>query len=97
MRSVSGQLSVPTGLLSDKQRAFLRGEREGELKNPEQYERQLRSEAGKRAEVMAEDLDLLEEHGHGDIVARFYHEVDRIERLRRALDERDTREEGQGP
>lgn len=78
------QLTVPTGLLSDSQRAFLRGEKD-DIENPEQYERNLRYRANQRVEQMAEDLALLEEHGHDDIVAEFYHEVNRIERLRREL------------
>lgn len=32
-----------------------RKEREGEIKDPDRYERQIRHQAGKRAEVMAEE------------------------------------------
>lgn len=81
---VAQKSTVPTGLLSSSQRAFLRGEND-EIENPEQYKRNLRHRAKQRAGQMAEDLALLEEHGHDDIVAQFYHEVDRIERLRRNL------------
>ena len=81
---MSQDLSVPTGLLSDSQRAFLRGENE-DIENPEQYERNIRYRASQRVGQMAEDLALLEKHGHEDIVAEFYHEVNRIERLRREL------------
>lgn len=79
-------VSVPTGLLTDNQRAFLRGEKD--VENPDQYERNLRHRASQRVEQMAEDLAVLEEHGHDDIVAEFYYEVDRIERLRRELNTR---------
>lgn len=85
---MSSQLTVPTGLLTDRQRAFLRGERE-DITNPEQYEHNLRHQANQRVAQMAEDLDLLEAHGHEDIVAKFYYEVDKIERLRRAMDSTD--------
>ena len=81
---MSQQLTVPTGLLSDNQRAFLRGEKD-DVENPDQYKRNLRHRASQRAGQMAEDLALLEKHGHEDIVAEFYYEVDRIQRLRREL------------
>lgn len=75
-------LSVPTGLLSDAERAFLRGERDGEIDNPEQYERNVRYNVRQRIGELTEDLDLLEAHGHDDLIAQFYHEVSRTERLR---------------
>lgn len=81
---MSTHLTVPTGLLTDSQREFLR-EGNDEIQNPEQYERKIRHQASKRVEKLPEDLTLLESHGHDDIVAQFYHEVDKIERLRRAL------------
>ena len=80
---VSGNLTVPTGLLSDNERAFLRGEKD--VENPDQYERNLRYRANQRKDQMAEDLKLLEKEGHEDIVAGFYYKVNRIERLRREL------------
>jgi predicted ATP-dependent endonuclease of OLD family len=89
---------VPTGLLSDKQRAFLRDERE-DITNPDQYENQLRHQANQRVSQMAEDLDLLEKHGHEDIVAKFYYEVDKIERLRKRMESETnatTEEDGEG-
>lgn len=90
MHHVSSQLSVPTGLLSDAQRAFLRGEREDEITNPDQYENKIRHQANQRVAQMAEDLELLERAGHEDIVAKFYYEVDRVERLRRAVESDDS-------
>lgn len=86
---MSSQLTVPTGLLTDRQRAFLRGERD-DITNPDQYENQLRHQANQRVSQMTEDLDLLERHGHEDIVAKFYYEVDKIERLRRTMDSTDS-------
>lgn len=79
--------AVTTALLSDKQRAFLRGEREDELKDPEQYERKVRHQARQRVEMLRRDLELLETNDHEDIVAMFYWEVSRIERLRDDLRE----------
>lgn len=78
-------LTVPTGLLSEKQRAFLKGEKD-DVTNTDQYIRTLRHRASERAGQMAEDIQLLEENGHKDIVAEFYYEVNRVERLRRELD-----------
>jgi hypothetical protein len=60
MWRVSQTVTVPTGLLTDKQRAYLRGEREGEVEDPGQYENQLRYEARERADQMLEDVELLE-------------------------------------
>lgn len=78
------QPSVPTGLLSDAQREFLRGE--NTVENPDQYEHNLRHRVNERVEMMAEDLALLEAHGHEDIVAQFYYEVDQVQRLRKELE-----------
>jgi len=85
MWGVSQTVTVPTGLLTDKQRAFLRGEREDESEDPGQYENQLRYEAKERADQMLEDLELLEAEGHEDIVMQFYWHVGRLERIRRAI------------
>lgn len=82
---MSHQNAVTTALLSDKQRAFLRGEREGDLKDPDQYERKVRHQARQRVEMLRRDLQLLEANDHEDIVAQFYYEVSRIERLREEL------------
>jgi hypothetical protein len=91
---VSTTIAVTTGLLSDKQRAYLEGDREGELENPDQYERKLRHQANQRVQQMADDIELLEAHGHEDIVAKFYYQISRIERLRRDLRGRDGGDNG---
>jgi hypothetical protein len=43
---------------------------------------------------MADDIELLEAHGHEDIVAKFYYQISRIERLRRDLRGRDGGDNG---
>lgn len=84
---------MTTALLSEKQRAFLRDEREDELKDPDQYERKLRHQARQRLEMLRTDLELLEANDHEDIVAQFYYEVSRIERLRDDLRDREGDDE----
>ena len=79
-----GNQSAPSAILSPNHREFLRGEKD-DVSNPKQYESNLRYRANNTVEQMAEDLALLEETGHEDIVARFYYRINRVERLRREM------------
>lgn len=73
-------LSVPTGLLSENEEAFLEGDHE--VENPEQYMRNLRHRSNQRIQQIPKHLQLLEEAGHDDLVAQFYYQIDPTERLR---------------
>ena len=72
--------AVTTGLLSQAQREFLRGE--NQVENPESYIGNLRYRARNRTEQIEEDLALLEEHGHEDIANEFRQRYSEREQLR---------------
>lgn len=76
--------TVTTGLLSEAERRFLRGE--SDVEDPQGYRGNLRHRARKRMEQIEDDLELLEEHGHGDIANEFRQKYER-EELRNEIDE----------
>lgn len=76
---------VTTGLLSQAEREFLNGDRD--VENPDGYHGNLRHRARKRIEQIERDLELLDEHGHDDIVNEFWNKYSEHEQLRDDVDE----------
>jgi len=82
---------VPTGLLSNGERDFFRGE--SDVQDPDGYRRNARHRARKRMDQIEEDLEVLEEAGQEDLVEEFYNRFGRdrlereIEELREQIDE----------
>lgn len=66
--------------LTDDNRAYLRGEKD--VDNPKQYEYRLRNGVREGIKRLPEDLRLLEENGHEDLVGEFYRRTDAVQRLR---------------
>ena len=76
---------VSTGILSDGERAFFRGEKE--VKDPDGYQRNARYRARQRMDQIEEDLDVLREAGQEDLVEEFVNRFGRVERLEREVQE----------
>lgn len=76
---------VPTGLLSNGERDFFRGE--SDVKDPDGYRRNARHRARKRMDQIEEDLEVLESAEQEDIVEEFYNRFGRDKRLEREIEE----------
>jgi hypothetical protein len=72
------------GLLTEAERAFLRGEKDSV--DEQQYRYNVRSNFRSRMEQLSEDLELLREAGEDDLVEKFYAEFSRVERLEKELE-----------
>lgn len=75
---------VSTGILSDGERAFFRGEHD--VKDPDGYTRNARYRARKRMDQIERDLETLREHGQEDLAEEFYNRFSRVERLERQIE-----------
>lgn len=75
---------VPTGLLSNGERDFFRGE--SDVQDPDGYRRNARHRARKRMDQIEEDLEVLAEAGQDDIVEEFYDMFSRDRRLQREVE-----------
>jgi len=76
---------VPTGLLSNGERDFFRGE--SDVQDPDGYRRNARHRARKRMDQIEEDLEVLGEAGQADLVEEFYNRFGRDRRLEREIEE----------
>lgn len=76
---------VSTGILSDGERAFFRGQKE--VGDPDGYERNARYRARQRMDQIEEDLDVLREAGQEDLVEEFVSRFGRVERLENEVEE----------
>jgi len=76
---------VSTGILSDGEREFFRGEKE--VKDEDGYQRNARYRARQRMDQIEEDLDVLREAGQEDLVEEFVNRFGRVERLEREVEE----------
>jgi hypothetical protein len=83
---------VTNGLLSKGEREFLRGERT-QIQDPDGYRNNVRHRVRQRIDQIEDDLQLLEDAGHDDIVQEFEQKygADRlareIEDIQQQLDE----------
>ncbi len=76
---------VPTGILSESERAFFRGEKD--VKDEDGYQRNARYRARQRMDQIEEDLEVLREAGQEDLVEEFVSRFGRVERLEREVEE----------
>lgn len=77
------QTTVPRGLFSNAERAFLRGE--NEVEDPDGYKRNLRHRAKKQMDRIEDDLELAEEAGQEDLVDEFHNRFSRYKQLEREV------------
>lgn len=77
--------TVSTGILSDGEREFFRGEKD--VKNPDGYRRNARYRARQRMDQIEEDLQVLREAGQDDLVDDFHQRFERVGRLEREIEE----------
>jgi hypothetical protein len=75
---------VPTGILTDGEREFLRGE--SDVEDPAAYRSNIRYRAKKRMSRIEEDLDVLREHGEEELVEEFFNRFGRVQRLEREIE-----------
>lgn len=75
---------VSTGILSDGERAFFKGEKT--VEDPDGYKRNARYRARQRMDQIEDDLDVLREHGQEDLVEEFVNRFGRVERLEREVE-----------
>lgn len=87
--------AMGTGILSDSERAVLRGEKE--VEDRDGYISNARYRARKRMDQIEKDLQVLKEAGEDDLVDEFYSRFSRVselqrevEQLREQLDEQDS-------
>lgn len=76
---------VTTGILSEGERRFFRGE--SDVDNPDGYRGNARYRARKRMEQIEEDIEVLEAAGEEDIVEEFFDMFSRDRRLKREVEE----------
>jgi len=76
---------VSTGILSDGEREFFRGEKE--VEDADGYQRNARYRARQRMDQIEEDLEVLREAGQEDLVNEFLNRFGRVERLEREVEE----------
>lgn len=76
---------MPTGLLTDGQRAFVRGAKD--VSNPDSYRSNTRYRVRQRMDQIEEDLRVLQEHGQDDLVDEFYARFGRAAQLEARVDE----------
>jgi len=76
---------VSTGILSDGERAFFKGEKE--VEDPDGYQRNARYRARQRMDQIEDDLEVLREAGQEDLVEEFVSRFGRVERLEREVEE----------
>jgi len=72
------------GLLTEAEKAFLRGEKEDV--DEQQYRYNVRSNFRSRLNQLSEDLKLLKDAGEEDLIEEFYGEFGRVERLEREIE-----------
>ena len=75
---------VSTGILSDGERRFFRGEKD--VQDPDGYQRNARYRARQRMDQIEEDLEVLRESGQEDLVEEFHSRFGRVERLEREVE-----------
>ena len=78
------QATVTTGLLTDAERRFLRGETE--VKDPDAYRRTIRYRSKERIEQIEEDLELFREIGEEELIEMFFERYSREARLEREVE-----------
>lgn len=83
--SQQSRTRVSTGILSEGERAFFRGEKE--VSDPDGYERNARYRARQRMDQIEDDLEVLRENGQEDLVEEFVTRFGRVERLEREVEE----------
>jgi len=76
---------MPTGILSNSERDFFRGE--SDVENPDGFRGNARYRARKRMDQIEEDLQVLKEADQDDIVEEFYNRFGRDKRLEREIEE----------
>ena len=76
---------VNTGILSDGERAFFRGEKE--VRDEDGYQRNARYRARQRMDQIEEDLEVLREADQEDLVNEFVGRFSRVERLECEVEE----------
>lgn len=86
------RIRVSTGILSDGERAFFRGEKD--VEDPDGYQRNARYRARQRMDQIEEDLEVLRDADQEDLVEEFVSRFGRVERLEREV-ERLRRELGE--
>lgn len=70
---------VSTGILSEGEREFFRGNKD--VEDTDGYRRNARYRARKRIEQIEKDLQVLKEAGEDDLVEEFYNQFSRVQRL----------------
>lgn len=76
---------VPTGILSEGERAFFRDEKD--VEDADGYERNARYRARQRMDQIEDDLEVLREAGQEDLVEEFVSRFGRVERLEREVED----------
>jgi hypothetical protein len=76
---------VSTGILTEGEREFLRGEKD--VENPGGYRSNVRYRAKQRMDQIEEDLEVLREAGEDDLVEEFFGRFGRVQRLEREVEE----------
>lgn len=76
---------MSTGLLSDGERAFFRGEKN--VEDPDGYRRNARYRANQRIDQIERDLGVLRDAGQDDLVEDFFNRFGRVRRLEREVEE----------
>lgn len=77
--------SMPTGILTDSERSFYRGE--NEVEDPEGYRGNARHRARNRMDQIEKDLQVLKEAGEDDLLDEFYSRFSRVGELEREVAE----------
>ena len=76
------------GLMTDRQREFIKGEREGEIEDPEQYTRNTRYKTRQTIEQIPKDLRIFAETGNQDLVDEFFAECSQLTYIEENIFER---------
>lgn len=77
--------TVSRGLLTTEERRFLKGEKDGEIENPDGYRYNLRSNFRQRMAKLERDLELLKDADEDDLVDEFYRRFTRVGQVEREL------------